>query len=87
MYALDKIAIDLFGSKENLVEKALTHELEEVEHTNASFEVKYRMPFTKFSAGLKTRKDRHTYEIETDFIEWEASEKRREQLLKALQSV
>lgn len=68
------------------IEEVLKHKLHQCNDAILSFEAKYGMPFEEFEAAWE-RGDithRHSYEVEADYIDWEALEMEKRNLLKTL---
>jgi hypothetical protein len=60
--------------------------LEEAERQLAAFESKYRMPFEAFQQAWNEDRipDKHSYEVERDYWEWEAATTDRQKLQELL---
>ena len=90
-----KVLIDTFGEmslKNELNEilfSGIESRLDKYNREIVEFEEKYGIPFKKFESMWETNriKNRHSYEIESDFIDWEMLEMEKKDLLKALSQI
>jgi len=71
------------------IEEVLKHKLHQCNDDILSFEAKYGLSFEEFAAAWE-RGDiphRHSYEVESDYIDWEALEMEKKNLLKTLAQI
>ncbi len=81
----EQVAKDVFGSEKQALLKAIEHELGEIEAGILGYSAKYGCGFGEFSSKLDSGKipNPHSYEVELDFMEWEALEARKTELVNA----
>ncbi|MFO7966392.1 MAG: hypothetical protein R6U44_02205 [Archaeoglobaceae archaeon] len=69
-----------------MIRESIKVKIKECNNLIANFETKYRVEFEEFKRhwdeGLV--EDKHSHEVETDFIEWEALEMEKDEWLKLL---
>jgi len=77
---------DLETKLENLTRESLEHQLRACNEALSHFEAKYGLTFTDFAQAWQEGKipDKHSHEVERDFMEWEALSMEREELLDLL---
>jgi hypothetical protein len=80
---------DLQEKFSRLVENTLVLHLRECEDYLFKYESKYGMDFTNFAELWEQGEiqDKHSHEVERDFMEWEGFAMERSSLLKALRNV
>lgn len=66
------------------VKDVIEHRLEKIEREIAKFENNYRENFSAFKREWTKRKDKFSYKIEKDYIEWEGLITRKKKLKKAM---
>lgn len=68
---------------------ALEHRLEEIERKEKEFREKYGMEFEKFEESWEDGKikDKYSYDVESDYWEWEGLKTRRKKIEEALKWV
>lgn len=57
-----------------LVREVVIARLRECNERIADFEFRYGMPFNQFDAAWERMPEKHSYSVESDYIEWEALE-------------
>jgi hypothetical protein len=77
---------DLSAKLESLTRASLKHLLIACNETLSRFEAKYGLTFTEFTQAWKTGTipGKHSHEVERDFMEWEARQQEKDDLLVAL---
>ncbi|BCV19955.1 hypothetical protein [Moorella sp. Hama-1] len=70
----------------NTIIEALEHRLAQCHQKLGFFEAKYGMPFDGFARAWDKDEiaDKHGYETESDYIDWEAYEMERQNILRVL---
>ena len=76
-------------SLEKLAKQALLSQLQEINRKMALFEGRYNQEFKEFEKSWKHMKkgERFSYEIENDYIDWEALDAYKRELMKAIHSL
>ncbi len=90
-----KVLLETFGeiSLKNKLNEILffgiESRLEKYNREIVEFEEKYGVPFKKFESMWDNDEliNRHSYEIESDFIDWEMLEMEKKDLMKALSQI
>ena len=80
---------DLETKLENVTRERLESRLGECNAALSGFETKYGMPFAEFAVAWQAGNipQRHSYEVERDFMEWEARQMEHSDLLAAVQDL
>ena len=80
---------DLEAKLENLTRESLEHQLRACNEVLSRFEAKYGLTFADFARAWQDDKmaNKHSHEIERDFIEWEARHMEKEGLLAAVREL
>ncbi|WP_456474235.1 hypothetical protein [Candidatus Pyrohabitans sp.] len=89
-----KNILDVFAGRDyreklsNLANEAIMAKIKECNELIANFEAKYKMKFEEFRHAWESEeiKERHSHEVEADYIEWEALEMEKEKWLELLRS-
>jgi hypothetical protein len=65
------------------IEEVLVNRLKEYNNRISSFEAKYGMPFVEFALAWDNDRipDKHSHEVEGDYMDWEALEMSKKKLL------
>ncbi len=74
---------DLETKLENLTRESLEHQLRACNEALSHFEAKYGLTFTDFAQAWQEGRipNKHSHEVERDFMEWEARHLEKEDLL------
>ncbi len=77
---------DLETKLENLTRENLEHQLRECNEALSRFEAKYGLTFADFARAWQEDKvlNKYAHEVERDFMEWEARQMEKEDLLAAV---
>lgn len=77
---------NLEAKLENLTRESLEHQLHACNEALSCFEAKYGLTFADFARAWQEGEisDRHSHEVERDFMEWEAHHMEKEDLLAAV---
>jgi len=77
------------GKVITLVQDNISFKLQRCEAEMGRFEAKYGMTFEEFDRTLAKRKvkEKYSYEIETDYVEWEALESERKIWLERIKEI
>lgn len=72
----------------NMIKEGIKAKIKECNELIANFETKYRVEFEEFKKIWDEGKieGKHSHEVETDFIEWEALEMEKDEWLRLLRS-
>ena len=86
---LSSLLPDAEISLEELAKQALLSQLQEVSRKMAVFEGKYNQEFKDFEKSWKKmeKKEKFSHGIENDYIEWEALDEYKRELMKAIHSL
>src|SRR5712692_10146160 len=78
--------VDLAAKLEHLTRESLEHHLHACNEALSRFEVKYGLTFADFAQAWQEGRvpNKHSYEVERDFMEWEAHQQEKEDLLAAV---
>ena len=91
--ALQKKLSNLFPgadmSVQELAKQALLLQLQEVNRKMAEFEGRYNQEFVEFAKSWKhkNKQEKHSYSMENDYLDWEALEEYKRELMKAIHSL
>lgn len=79
---------NLEAKLENLTRESLEHQLHTCNEALSRFEAKYGLTFSDFVAAWQgdAIPDKHSHEVERDFMEWEARQMEKEELSTILAS-
>lgn len=71
------------------IEEILTNRLRDYNGRISSFEAKYGMPFVEFNRAWDKDQivDKHSHEVEGDYIDWEALEMSKKKILVTLSQI
>jgi hypothetical protein len=74
---------------ENLTRESLGHQLRACNEALGRFEAKYGLTFADFARAWQENKmaNKHSHEVECDFMEWEARHLEKEDLLAAVREL
>jgi hypothetical protein len=77
---------NLEAKLENLTRESLEYQLRACNETLSRFEAKYGLTFADFAQAWQEGAipDKHSHEVERDFMEWEAHHMEKEDLLAAV---
>lgn len=86
---LSSLLPDTEISLEELAKQALLLQLQEVSRKMAVFEGRYNQEFKEFARSWKQmeKKQKFTHHIEGDYIDWEALDEYKRELMKAIHSL
>ena len=89
---LEKILAPILPKGKNLqhfMKDALVLQLQDTSRKIAVFEAKHNQTFLEFEKKWDKSDDpaRYSYEIESDYLDWEALEQYKRQLMKVIQSL
>ena len=87
-----KKMLDVFSGKDyeekfgNLIKESIKAKIKECNDLISRFETKYKVEFEEFKELWEDGKidGKHSYEVETDFLEWEALEMEKAEWLRLL---
>jgi hypothetical protein len=76
---ISKVLLDLTGEPRTelaiieIMKDAVEHRIEKIEAELKAYEDKYGMPFEDFKRKFENEEisEAHSYEVETDYLEWE----------------
>ena len=77
---------DLSAKLESLTRESLEHHLHACNEALSRFEGKYGLTFPEFAQAWQEGKipNKHSHEVERDFMEWEAHQQEKDDLLTAV---
>ncbi len=78
--------VNLEAKLENLTRENLEHQIHTCNEALSRFEAKYGLTFADFTQAWQEDKvpNQHSHEVERDFMEWEARQMEKEDLLAAV---
>ena len=87
-----KRMLDAFSGRDykekfgNLIRESIKAKIKECNELISKFETKYKVEFEEFKKLWEADKieEKHSYEVETDFLEWEALEMEKAEWLRLL---